>query len=210
MVDDVLIRGVALRGEFAAGIHELPAGFAIDDDVVALRDVDGRALGYVHLSIDDRGDLLAAGGVAVTWVDRLVGVPFLAAALELGGEGVPAPVRHVIVSAEGNDPLQLPYRVVGVPESVAGHVFLRDYAQVRVVDQAHDVRVEARPGGELGVVFDSAMSHVEWRHRVEVARAALPGAVARGFGFSSWEELATGADVATPRAVLAEAARLLR
>jgi hypothetical protein len=209
MIDSLVIAGTALRGAFARATSELAAGIRVPQEPLTLRDVADRVLGTAEVCDSAEGDLFVEAHVDPACAPCLINAPYLSVAALLDADDGPATVGHILISLSATDPFQLPYRITRVPADLAGHGLLHDYHRVRVVDQVHDVEIALRADGQMDVVFDEGKSHFEWRHRKEVCRQGLPGAIAEGFGFGSWGDLETAGDVSTARAILSRVARLL-
>lgn len=204
------LRGVALRGDHVKTLEELANGVALVDGSVTVRTAHDQLVGEATLDLID-GDVHVTATVPASEAAGLTNAPYLAVALRLSEEG-PAEVAFVLVTGSATDPFQLPYRLTDVPSELEDLAWKLGYEPVTIVDERHDVEITYDyQTGKRTAVYDPDKSHVEWRHDRELSRLDLPDAVARGFGYTTWMELAreeTGNGLTVARSVLDEVTRL--
>lgn len=186
--DALIIRGLAHRGNCDPEIAQYVAGAVPTAPSLWLYpEFNGTVIGDAVVNVRDNGDVAVEAQVPLNCLKWLMDFPFLALAIKDSEEG-PREIIQVAVTRHAGDPLQLPYRILQLPDQFERQ-FFRDYEQVVVVDEPHDAPVQLSDDGSVAPVFDIAKSHIELRHRSERIRTAIPHAVARGFGFDNWDEI---------------------
>lgn len=197
MSDDIIIRGVAHRGDCDPEIAKYVAGATVAKQPLPVFPQFNQHVVIGDAIVDrleETGDIFVRATIAGSKTAWLINNPFLALTISTPGAsaiGVPEDGPHEIVQVAVTDtvldPLQLPYRIVEF-STCTELEFAHKYERVVEIDEAYVAAINLNDDGSLTPIFDQEKSHIELRHRTERQRLAVPDAVARGNGYDSWAQ----------------------